>query len=105
MAGILIAIAVLTKLVGTGLPALIFLRDKPRSLRVGVGMISRGEVGLIVAGVGVSSGALTNDIYTTIIIMVAATTVITPIWLKFSYKKESVSEDTAQAVREQERPR
>jgi Kef-type K+ transport system membrane component KefB len=105
MAGILIAIAVLTKLVGTGLPALIFLRDKPRSLRVGVGMISRGEVGLIIAGVGVSSGALTNDIYTTIIIMVAATTVITPIWLKFSYKKESVSEDTAQAVREQERPR
>jgi Kef-type K+ transport system membrane component KefB len=51
-------------------------------------MISRGEVGLIVAGVGVSSGALTNDIYTTIIIMVAVTTIITPIWLKLAYRKE-----------------
>ena len=40
-------------------------------MRVGIGMVSRGEVGLIVAGVGVSSGALTNDIYTAIIIMVA----------------------------------
>jgi Kef-type K+ transport system membrane component KefB len=57
-------------------------------MRVGIGMISRGEVGLIVAGVGVSSGALANDIYTAIIIMVAATTIITPIWLKMSYRKE-----------------
>lgn len=51
-------------------------------------MISRGEVGLIVAGVGVSSGALTNDIYTTIIIMVALTTIITPVWLKVVYRKD-----------------
>jgi Kef-type K+ transport system membrane component KefB len=52
-------------------------------------MVSRGEVGLIVAGVGVSTGALTSDIYTTVIIMVALTTIITPIWLKKSYMKES----------------
>jgi Kef-type K+ transport system membrane component KefB len=88
LAGILVAVAVVTKLAGTGLPALIFLRDKARSTRVGIGMISRGEVGLIVAGVGVSSGALTNDIYTTIIIMVAATTIITPIWLKIAYRNQ-----------------
>ena len=43
---------------------------------------------MIVAGVGVTSGALSNDIYTAIIIMVAATTIITPIWLKLSYKDE-----------------
>jgi Kef-type K+ transport system membrane component KefB len=88
LAGIMIVIAVVTKLIGTGLPSLIFLKDKGRSMRVGIGMISRGEVGLIVAGVGVSSGALTNDIYTTVIIMVAVTTIITPIWLKFAYRKE-----------------
>jgi Kef-type K+ transport system membrane component KefB len=88
IAGIMIGIAVITKLVGTGLPSLIFLKDRSKSMRVGIGMISRGEVGLIVAGVGVSSGALTNDIYTAVIIMVAATTIITPIWLKISYKKE-----------------
>lgn len=88
LTGLLVAVAVVTKLVGTGLPALIFLKNRSRSMRVGIGMISRGEVGLIVAGVGVSSGALTNDIYTTIIIMVAVTTIITPIWLKIAYKNQ-----------------
>ncbi len=89
LAGVIIAIAVVTKLIGCALPSLLFLKDRPRSLRVGIGMVSRGEVGLIVAGVGVSSGALTNNIYTAVIIMVAATTIITPIWLKIAYKKES----------------
>ena len=89
LAGIIISIAVGTKLIGCALPSLLFLKDKARSMRVGIGMVSRGEVGLIVAGVGVSSGALTNDIYTAVIIMVAATTIITPIWLKIAYKKES----------------
>jgi Kef-type K+ transport system membrane component KefB len=88
IAGIMIAIAVVTKLIGTGLPSIIFLKERTKAMKVGIGMISRGEVGLIVAGVGVSSGALTNDIYTGIIIMVAATTIITPIWLKMSYRKE-----------------
>jgi Kef-type K+ transport system membrane component KefB len=102
LAGIMIAVAVVTKLIGTGLPSLIFLRSKPKAMRVGIGMISRGEVGLIVAGVGVSSGALTNDIYTTVIIMVAVTTIITPIWLKFAYRKEPV--DTLTGNRVQEHP-
>jgi Kef-type K+ transport system membrane component KefB len=88
LSGIIIAIAVTTKLVGCGLPSMIFLRDKTKALRVGIGMISRGEVGLIVAGVGVSTGALSSDIYTTVIIMVAFTTIITPIWLKKSYMKD-----------------
>ncbi|HEY3525076.1 MAG TPA: cation:proton antiporter, partial [Nitrososphaeraceae archaeon] len=88
LSGIIIAIAVVTKLVGCGLPALIFLKNKGRAMKVGIGMVSRGEVGLIVAGVGVSSGALSADIYTTVIIMVALTTIITPIWLKIAYQKE-----------------
>ena len=89
IAGIIIAIAVSTKLLGCGLPSMLFLKkDKTKSMRVGIGMVSRGEVGLIVAGVGVTSGVLSTDIYTSIIIMVAVTTIITPIWLKKSYKKE-----------------
>ena len=89
LSGIVIAIAVTTKIVGCGLPSIIFLKDKTKALRVGIGMVSRGEVGLIVAGVGVSTGALTSDIYTTVIIMVALTTMITPIWLKKSYMNKS----------------
>ncbi|HEX5977190.1 MAG TPA: cation:proton antiporter [Nitrososphaeraceae archaeon] len=88
LSGAVIAIAVVTKLVGCGLPALIFLKNKGRAMKVGIGMVSRGEVGLIIAGVGVSSGALSADIYTTVIIMVALTTIITPIWLKVAYRKE-----------------
>jgi Kef-type K+ transport system membrane component KefB len=88
LSGLIITIAIITKLVGCGLPAMIFLKEKSKAMRVGIGMVSRGEVGLIVAGVGVSSGALSTDIYTTVIIMVALTTIITPIWLKMAYKKD-----------------
>ena len=92
IAGIIIAIAILTKLLGCGLPSILFLKDKTKSMRVGIGMVSRGEVGLIVAGVGVTTGTLSTDIYTSIIIMVAITTIITPIWLKKAYKKELPSD-------------
>jgi len=90
LSGIIIVVAAITKLVGCGLPAMIFLKEKSKAMKVGIGMISRGEVGLIVAGVGVSSGALSSDIYTTVIIMVAVTTIITPVWLKIAYQKEDV---------------
>jgi Kef-type K+ transport system membrane component KefB len=93
VAGIMVAVAIITKLIGCGLPAMIFLKgNKTKAMKVGIGMISRGEVGLIVAGVGVSSGALSTDIYTSVIIMVAVTTIITPIWLKMAYKKDDALE-------------
>ena len=88
LSGMVIVIAVVTKLFGCGLPAMLFLKSKQQGMRVGIGMISRGEVGLIVAGVGVSTGILTSDVYSTIVIMVAVTTIITPIWLKMEYRKE-----------------
>ncbi len=92
LSGIVIAIAIVTKLFGCGIPAMILMKDRVLGMRVGIGMISRGEVGLIVAGVGVSTGILTNDVYSTIVIMVAVTTIITPIWLKIEYKKEQKKE-------------
>ena len=73
---------------GCGLPSLIFLKDKSKAMRVGIGMISRGEVGLIVAGIGATSGVLSRDVYTAIIVMVAVTTIITPILIKKAYQKE-----------------
>ena len=93
LSGVIVAVAIVTKLVGCGIPSLIFLKDKTKSMRVGIGMISRGEVGLIVAGVGVTSGVLSTDIYTAVIIMVAATTVVSPIWLRKSYKKQITAEE------------
>jgi Na+:H+ antiporter len=99
LSAVVIAVAIVSKLIGCGLPAMAFLRDKSRAMRVGIGMISRGEVGLIVAGIGVTSGVLSSNVYTSIIIMVAVTTVITPVWLKKAYGKESpiVNDDTGKS--------
>lgn len=95
-----IAVAIVSKLVGCGLPASIFLRDKSKALKVGIGMISRGEVGLIVAGIGVSAGVLSSNVYTSIIIMIAITTVITPVWLKKAYSREPpTTSETAEQLR------
>jgi Kef-type K+ transport system membrane component KefB len=93
LSSIVVVVAIVTKLIGCGLPAMLFLRNKSKAMNVGIGMISRGEVGLIVAGIGVTSGALSSNIYTTIIIMVAITTLITPLWLKKAYSKEQVVAD------------
>src|SRR5574342_645068 len=88
LSAIIIVVAIVSKLAGCGLPALVFLKNRSKAMKVGIGMISRGEVGLIVAGIGVTSGALSSNIYTTVIIMVAVTTLITPVWLKRAYRKE-----------------
>ena len=88
LSAIVIVVAITTKLLGCGLPAIAFLGNKSKVMRVGIGMISRGEVGLIVAGIGVTSGSLSSNIYTTVIIMVAMTTLITPVWLKRVYSKD-----------------
>ena len=88
LSAVIVVVAVTTKLFGCGLPAMYFLKSKQKGMRVGIGMISRGEVGLIVAGVGITAGILTSEVYSTIIIMVVVTTIITPIWLKIEYRKE-----------------
>ena len=92
---LLISIAVLSKMIGCGLPAVHFLKDRDRGLRVGIGMISRGEVGLIVAGVAITSGIITQSMYAAIIGMVMVTTVVTPILLKRSYDNAPPEEPEA----------
>ena len=67
---------------------MLFLKDRRKSMKVGIGMISRGEVGLIVAAAGASAGVLSGNLYTTVVIMVAVSTIITPVWLKIAYKKD-----------------
>lgn len=99
LSAVVIVIAVVTKLFGCGLPAIFFLKDRKQGMRVGIGMISRGEVGLIVAGVGITAGILSSEVYSTIVIMVAVTTIITPIWLKMEYRKEKKSgSDASQTI-------
>jgi len=78
----LILVAIVTKLVGCGLPAAFFLKSRVGGRIVGIAMVSRGEVGLIVAGLATASGAITSNIYAVVVLMVVATTILTPLWLK-----------------------
>ncbi|HEX9913248.1 MAG TPA: cation:proton antiporter [candidate division Zixibacteria bacterium] len=68
--------AILGKLLGCGLGALNL--GKKEAFMVGFGMVPRGEVGMIIASIGLSMQAITSDLYTVIIFMVMATTFITP---------------------------
>ena len=92
LSALVITVAIVSKLVGYGLGSLLFLKNRQKSMIVGVGMKSRGEVGLIVAGIGVTAGVLSPNIYTTIIVMVAITTLTTPIWLRRAYGKEELDD-------------
>jgi Kef-type K+ transport system membrane component KefB len=79
----LTVLAVLSK-VGA---ALLISEKFIRKIAIGMAMVPRGEVGLIFAELGRSSGLLNNEIYATLIIVIAYTTLFTPFWLRLFYKK------------------
>lgn len=85
---ILVTVAIVSKMIGCGLPATFFLKDRSRGAKVGYGMISRGEVGLIVAGVAISAGAITQSTYAAILGMIMITTILAPVLLRKAYNKE-----------------
>ena len=86
----LVLIAVVSKIVGCGLGARMGGFNDSESLRVGVGMISRGEVGLIVATVGVNEGLIKAELFSVVTFIVLVTTLITPLLLRLTFiDKES----------------
>jgi Kef-type K+ transport system membrane component KefB len=91
---LILAIAIISKMVGCGIPAALATRDSKVGVRVGVGMISRGEVGLIVAGIGLTAGAINDNVYAQIVAMAVITTIITPILLKRSFTEPTMNKDS-----------
>ena len=83
---LLLVISVLSKILGCGLGAKLCGYQTIQSARIGVGMISRGEVALIVASKGMAVGLMNDQFFGPIIIMVVFTTIVTPILLKFVFK-------------------
>lgn len=80
--GLLItAAAFISKIAGCGLPALGLGFTGRGALRIGVGMLPRGEVALIVAGVGLTRGVVSNEMFSVAVLMTVATTLVAPIWL------------------------
>ena len=84
-------VALVSKLIGAGAGAKLGVTTWTESLRIGVGMISRGEVGLIVAGVGVANGIIEADVFTVVIIMVLVTTLATPPLLRLAFRGKEIA--------------
>ena len=85
----LITIAIITKIIGCGLGAKACGFNNKESVQIGTGMVSRGEVTLIIASKGLSLGLLSNYFLTPIIMMVVVTSILTPILLKLVFSKEN----------------
>lgn len=78
----IVLVAIVSKVVGCGAGARLLGLTRDESVRVGIGMISRGEVGLIVASYGLTHGIVGLDVFSASVIMVLATTMVTPLLLR-----------------------
>jgi Kef-type K+ transport system membrane component KefB len=78
LAGLLLIAAVISKVIGCGAGARLGGFDNGESFRLGVCMISRGEVGLIIASVGQASGLLSDGLFEPLFLVILLTTVLTP---------------------------
>ena len=83
---LLVLWAVVSKVVGCGLGAKLCRYSNQDALRIGVGMISRGEVALIVANNGIAAGLMKEEFFGPVVLMVIATTILTPVLLKLVYR-------------------
>jgi Kef-type K+ transport system membrane component KefB len=89
-------IAVLGKVLGAGAGARLGGFSRIESLQLGVGMMSRGEVGLIVASVGINQGVISQDVFSAIVGVVILTTVLTPPLLRALYARRHPEQETRQ---------
>lgn len=83
---VITGLAVMSKIIGSGVPALMTGFTKWGSWRVGIGMLPRGEVALIIAGIGLSRGIVGADLFGVSIMMTVVTTLIAPIILVPAFK-------------------
>ncbi|MBQ8189261.1 MAG: cation:proton antiporter [Lachnospiraceae bacterium] len=84
-----VAVALLTKIIGCGLMAKVCRFNWNDSLKIGVGMMTRGEVALIVAQKCLSVGMITSEFFTAVILLIIVSSVATPIILKALFNKDS----------------
>ena len=84
-------LAVIGKILGAGAGALLGGMNKREAMQLGIGMMSRGEVGLIVAAVGVAEGVLPQDTFSAVVGVVIVTTLLTPPALRASFRSPKKS--------------
>ena len=87
----MIAVAVVSKILGSGLGARLAGFTNLESLQIGAGMTSRGEVGLIVASVGIAEGMISPSVFAVIVGVVIVTTLLTPAMLRVLFTKNTLT--------------
>ncbi len=90
-----VAVALITKIIGCGIMAKICKFNNNDALKIGVGMMTRGEVALIVSQKGLSVGLLDPIYFTAVILLIIVSSISTPIILKVLYGKDKVQEEPA----------
>jgi len=84
LAVLILAAAIISKFIGCGLGSLSL--GKTEAIRIGVGMIPRGEVGMVVAQIGLGFGIIQQNVYSVVVFMSVATTIVAPPLLKIAYR-------------------
>ncbi|MHA2092814.1 MAG: cation:proton antiporter, partial [Candidatus Kariarchaeaceae archaeon] len=87
----MILVVILSKLIGAGLSGRLGGMTKQESLQLGFGMIPRGEVVLIIAAVGITEGLINSGTFSTIVVLVIITTIMTPPILRNLFSKDNQS--------------
>jgi Kef-type K+ transport system membrane component KefB len=84
LALIILAVAIVTKLIGCGLGAAAL--GWQNVVKIGLGMVPRGEVGMVVAQMGLSMAVISTEVYGVVVFMAVMTTLVTPLLLKFAFR-------------------
>lgn len=95
-----VIVALITKIIGCGLISMACKMPPKHALKVGVGMMTRGEVALIVAQKGMSVGLLNPVYFTSVILLIITSSILTPILLKLLYSKYPEETEDAGEVSE-----
>lgn len=90
---LLALVAILTKVLGCGIGAKLCGFTNKECLQIGAGMISRGEVALIVADKGAQIGLMDKELFAPIVIVVVVTTIVAPVILKFVFADKNKDKD------------
>jgi Kef-type K+ transport system membrane component KefB len=86
LTAVVVILAIITKFIGCALGAM--QMGKRRAIQVGVGMIPRGEVGIVVAQIGVAMSAIGDQVYGAVVMMAVLTTLVAPPFIKLAFASE-----------------
>lgn len=92
-----VLVGLVSKIIGCGLVARLCKFNGKDALKIGVGMMTRGEVALIVSQKGLSVGLMTPVYFTAVILLIIVSSILTPIVLKLLYAKEPAEPEAGAA--------